>query len=176
MENILIVSGHTYPENSIANKHIISLLKKQYPDTHIDDLYTLYPDYRINVASEQEKLKNADIIIIQSPIFWYYMTSLVSRWIEEVFTYGWAYGSSGNALSGKKIIFSVTAGADNEFYNSQSSAEISIDEMMKPYIVSANYCSMDYVGTVFTGGMMNFTELSTSDKENYITMSNKLTR
>ncbi|GJG31181.1 hypothetical protein PRBRB14_20600 [Hallella multisaccharivorax DSM 17128] len=38
------------------------------------------------------------------------MSSLIMRWWEETFAYGWAYGSIGEALKGKKIIFGITAG------------------------------------------------------------------
>lgn len=49
MENILIISGHTDLNNSVANKKILEELSKRLPNAEIDYLSTLYPDYRIDV-------------------------------------------------------------------------------------------------------------------------------
>ncbi len=87
MNNILIVTGHTHEENSVANKEILALLKEKYPKAEFDRLEVLYGDYKINVEAEREKLLWADTIVIQSPLFWYSLTSLIMRWFEEVFAY-----------------------------------------------------------------------------------------
>ncbi len=88
MKKILIVSGHTDLNNSVANKNILKILKEELSDAEFDILSELYPNYIIDVKKEQEKLLNADIIILQYPMFWYSMPSLLERWMEEVFTHG----------------------------------------------------------------------------------------
>ncbi len=154
MKNILIVNGHTYMNKSIANKRVMDILKEKYPNAVINELVSLYPDYRINVEKEKQKLIHADTIIIQSPLFWFSLTSLVMRWIEEVFTHGFAYGSEGCALEGKKVIVGITAGSSNEDY-SNGKVGISIDEIIKTLEVTFKFCKMDFLGTVFTGSMFN---------------------
>ena len=58
MKNVLIVSGHRDSDNdSVANKQIIKDLKELLPDAEINILDKLYPDYKIDVKSEQEKLE-----------------------------------------------------------------------------------------------------------------------
>lgn len=57
MKNILIISGHPNLEQSLANRTIIEEVKKQLPSVEISQLDTLYPDFKINVEAEQEKLK-----------------------------------------------------------------------------------------------------------------------
>ncbi|WP_349988768.1 NAD(P)H-dependent oxidoreductase [Streptococcus handemini] len=42
----------------------------------------------MDIEVEKEKLLWADIVILQSPIFWYFMSSLMMRWVEEVFSHG----------------------------------------------------------------------------------------
>ena len=54
MKNILIVTGHTHEENSVANKEVLALLKEKYPKAEFDRLEVLYGDYKINVEAERE--------------------------------------------------------------------------------------------------------------------------
>ena len=84
MKNVLIISGHPdLKGDSFANKIILADLAEQLPSAVIDDLSALYPDYRIDVPTEQDKLRNADIIVLQFPIFWYSMPALLAKWMEE---------------------------------------------------------------------------------------------
>ncbi len=59
MTKILIVSGHTDLSNSVANKKILEELEIKLPEAKISYLDKLYPDYKINVKAEQEKLIEA---------------------------------------------------------------------------------------------------------------------
>lgn len=146
MKNILIVSGHTNLNNSVANKKILEELSKKLPNAEIDYLSKLYPDYKINVEEEQKKLMKADIIVLQYPLFWYSMPSLLEKWMEEVFKHGFSHGSAGDKLKGKKIIVSLTTGAPEEAYNN-------IDEFLNPIKASCKLCQMKYVGSVVTYGV-----------------------
>lgn len=164
MKKILIVTGHTHADDSVGNKKIVSILQKRYPNAQLDDLHVLYPDYDIDIDKEKEKLLWADTVIIQSPLFWYSMTSLIMRWLEEVFEHGWAYGSKGHALEGKGIIIGITAGSANEDYEAGGKMGILVEEIIKPYKVVCDFCRMNYLGAAFTGGMFN-TGKSTSEEK-----------
>ena len=155
MENILVVTGHTHENNSVGNKEIIKLLKTKYSNAKFDNLTKLYPNYKIDIEKEREKLLWADIIIIQSPLFWYSMTSLIMKWLEDVFEHGWAYGSKGHALDEKKVIIGITAGSSIEDYTKGGKMGITVDEIMKPIKLIFKFCRMNYLGDVFTGGMFN---------------------
>lgn len=164
MKNILVITGHTYANTSIANKKITSILKEKYPNAIFDDLAALYPDYKIDVEKEKEKLLWADTIIIQSPLFWYSMTSLINRWVEEVFEHGWAYGSKGHALDGKEIILGITAGAVNEEF-SEGGEGVSVDEIIKPLRITFQFCRMNFLGTIFTGSILKTGHNSLEEKK-----------
>ena len=71
MKNILIVSGHTNLDASVANKKILEVLTERLPEAEIVRLDRLYPDFRIDVAAEQARLLKADVVVLQFPIFWY---------------------------------------------------------------------------------------------------------
>lgn len=154
MAKVLLVTGHSYQDYSVANKEIVKQLQAAVPGLEVDNLAALYPDFQIDVKAEQEKLLNADVIIVQSPLFWYSMSALTLRWWEEVFAHGWAYGSEGTALKGKKIVFGITAGAPTEVYASNAMG-ITDKEILNRFKVSATFCNMEYLGGKLTGGLLN---------------------
>ena len=83
MKNILIISGHTNLAASVANKTILETLNERLPEAEIVKLDELYPDFKIDVEAEQQKLLRADIIVLQFPLFWYSAPSILERWMEE---------------------------------------------------------------------------------------------
>lgn len=153
MSNILIVSGHTNLNDSVANKTILEELGNKLPEAEFDYLDQLYPDYKIDAAAEQEKLLKADIIVLQFPIFWYAMPSLMSKWMEDTFQHGFSHGKTGDKLRGKKLVASFTTGAPGEFYHHDAFMGYEIDEFL-PFIKAAcNLCGMEFAGFVYTGGV-----------------------
>ena len=153
MENILIVSGHTDLNNSVANKTILDGLKNEISTAEFDLLDKLYPDFVIDVETEQKKLLKADVIVLQFPIFWYTMPSLMSKWMEDVFQHGFSHGSTGDKLKGKKVILSFTTGAPEELYHKDAVMGYEIEEFLPPIIATCNLCGMKYSGFVYTGGV-----------------------
>ena len=65
MKNVLIISGHTNLAASVANKTILETLNERLPEAEIVKLDELYPDFKIDVEAEQQKLLRADIIVLQ---------------------------------------------------------------------------------------------------------------
>ena len=116
MKNILIVSGHPDLNNSFANKNILEELNSLLPEAEFAYLDKLYPDFRIDIETEQKRLLRADIIVFQFPLFWYSAPSLLHRWIEQTFVHGFSHGQTGDKLKGKKLILSFTSGAPEEMY------------------------------------------------------------
>ena len=128
MQNILVVSGHTDLNNSVANKAILERLEDKLPQAEFVYLDKLYPDFKIDASAEQEKLLNAGIIVLQFPIFWYAMPSLLSRWLEETFQHGFSHGSTGDKLKGKKLIASFTTGAPEFMYSYEGAQKYPIED------------------------------------------------
>ena len=155
MKNVLIVSGHTdLKNNSVANKTIINELKRLLPEAEYDILSDLYPDYRFDVKAEQNKLIKADIIVWQFPVFWYSMPSLLRKWIEDVIVHGFAYGSTGTALKGKRLIASFTIGAPAEMYTKDGFVGYTIEDILGSQLrPTANLCGMQLADFVYTSGV-----------------------
>lgn len=153
MKNILIVSGHTDLNDSVANKTILEEMHKRLPEAEIDYLDRLYPDFQIDVPAEQEKLVKSDVIVLQFPVFWYHMPSLLERWMEQSFQHGFSHGSTGDKLKGKKLIASFTTGAPEAMYHKDAAMGYEIEEFLPAIKASCALTQMEFAGFVYTGGV-----------------------
>ena len=154
MKNILVVSGHTNLDgDSFANKLILEDLQQALPNATYDFLDREYPDFKINIDAEQKKLEEADIIVLQFPIFWYSMPSMLAKWMEDTFQHGWSHGSTGNAMKSKKLLLSFTTGAPAHMYVEGGLQMFPVETMTTRFIQTANLCSMGYVGYIYSGGV-----------------------
>ena len=156
MSKILVVVAHPNIDSSIANKTILEKFQKLHPDAEIDHLYKLYPDFKIDVKKEQEKLVKADYIILQFPMFWYNAPALMRQWFESVLEHGFAYGSKGKALEGKKLLLSISTGAPLDTFKAGGFQNYTIEDLTKGFHQLANLCSMKWEGFIATGGLTFF--------------------
>jgi len=78
-----------------------------------------------DVAAEQEKLRAADAVIFQFPLWWFGMPAILKGWVDRVFAYGLAYGYEGQgnryrygdgAFKGKRAMLSVIVGGPEKDY------------------------------------------------------------
>ena len=142
MSKILVVLAHPNIESSIGNKGIIENFKSFHPEAEIDELYKLYPDFKIDIKREQEKLLRADYVILQFPMFWYNAPALMRQWFESVLEHGFAYCSKGKALEGKQLILSITTGSPIEAYREGGMQSYTIEDLTKGFHQLTNLCSM----------------------------------
>jgi putative NADPH-quinone reductase len=156
MSKVLLIVAHPNIEESIGNKTIIENFKALHKDVEIDELYKLYPDFKIDVKKEQEKLVKADVIVLQFPFFWYNAPALLRQWFEVVLAHGFAYGSTGKALAGKKLILSFTTGSPVDAYKEGGIQNYTLDDLTKGFHQLANLCSMKWEGFVCTGNLVFF--------------------
>ncbi len=173
MKNILVVSGHPNFKDSLANKTIIENFKKLAPEAVIDDL-SLVNNGEFDIAKEQAKLVAADVVIFQYPVYWYSFPALLKKWQDDVYTHGFAYGSTGNALRGKKVLFSFTAGAPDEAYHKSLGAQIDMEDLLISHVASANMVGMEVLAPVYSCGMLYIPGVSSEeDKKNVIAKAEK---
>lgn len=112
------------------------------------DMYMEYPDFQIDVGKEQKVLKENDRIILQFPLYWYSCTPLLKKWLDDVLTYGFAYGSKGNQLKGKDLQIITSVGGKAPFY---SGFDIypTMYELLRPFQLTANLSQMNYMIPLF---------------------------
>ncbi|MFF2953733.1 NAD(P)H-dependent oxidoreductase [Kitasatospora sp. NPDC057965] len=69
------------------------------------------------LAAEQEKLRWADAVVFQFPLWWFSVPAILKGWIDRVLTFGFAHGPdvpppySEGALGGKRALLAVSVGA-----------------------------------------------------------------
>ena len=153
MKNILIISGHTDLSNSVANKQILETLHEKLPKAEIVKLDSEYPDYKIDVLKEQQRVKRADIIVLAFPFFWYAAPAIVYRWMELTLVHGFAYDSKGGKLQGKKLIVSITSAAPNDALTKEGICGHTIEEYMQWIKDSCNIVGFEYEGIMLLGGV-----------------------
>ena len=78
------------------------------------------------------------------------------QWFESVLEHGFAYGSKGKALEGKKLILSITTGSPTEDYKPGGKQSYTIEDLTKGFHQLANLCSMKWDGFITTGNLVFF--------------------
>ncbi|WP_175776038.1 NAD(P)H-dependent oxidoreductase [Burkholderia anthina] len=86
---------------------------------------------RDDIAREQDKLKWADAVILQFPLWWFSMPAIMKGWVERVYAYGFAYGVGEHSdrhwgdrygegsFAGKRAMVIVTTGGWESHYSAR---------------------------------------------------------
>lgn len=154
MSKVIVISGHPNLATSNTNTVILEQLQQQVTDIEIRRLDTLYPDYKIDVEAEQQALLTAEVVVLQFPFYWYSVPALLKKWIDEVFSYNFAYGAKGDKLKGKHIVLSFTVGGPAESYDPLGYNHFEIAQLMRPLQQTAYMAQMNYVKPVYTHSMV----------------------
>lgn len=133
---ILVNLFHPHLDRSTVNRAWAEHLSAQ-PDITLRDLYALYPDGKIDVAAEQQALAGHDRLVFQHPFYWYSTPPLMKQWLDDVLTYGWAYGPGGNALAGKEWLSVISTGGPADSYQAGGYNRFSMSEFLKPLVQTA---------------------------------------
>ena len=150
----LIILAHPNIEQSLANKTIISNIKKEKNDVTIRDINKLYPNFKIDAKKEQEELLKYDTIVFQYPFFWYNMPAILKHWFDVVFEYQFAYGSEGDKLKNKKFQASFTIGGPKDSYSATGYNTFEISNFTKNLEQTANLAQMQFLEPIYTHSMI----------------------
>lgn len=98
------------------------------------------------VQQEIDRLADADLLIVQYPMWWHLPPAILKGWMDRVFVYGEVYKSTfrfeNGRFVGKKAVLSLTVGTSPETYayNGRSG---DIDLMLWPVNFSLAYVGYD---------------------------------
>lgn len=96
-----------------------------------------------DIAAEQRKLLEADLLILQFPLWWFSMPAIMKGWVDRVFAYGLAYGVGEHSdrkwgerygegsFKGKRAMLIVTTGGWAPHY-SERGINGRIDDLLFP--------------------------------------------
>jgi glutathione-regulated potassium-efflux system ancillary protein KefF len=138
---IVVIFAHPYPSRSRAGRALVDAVRT-LPDVEVRSLYDLYPDFDIDVASEQLALARADLIVWLHPFYWYSVPGLLKHWFDKVLERGWAYGNGGNALQGKHCLWAPTVGGAASTYAPGQSNLKPFPNYIDPVEQTARFCGM----------------------------------
>ncbi len=144
VRRILVLLAHPSLDRSEANRPMADALHGITGVTLID-LYAEYPDFRIDIDREQDRLLAHDVIIFQHPLYWYSTPAILKEWQDLVLEHGFAYGSEGTALQGKIFFSAITAGGLEAAYCAQGYNHFTIRELLHPVEQTAVLCGMTYL-------------------------------
>ena len=137
MKKLVII---THPDIESSN---VNRTWKQELDRHPESfqthlLYERYPDLSFDIQAEQQLLSQFEEIIFQFPIHWYSTPFALKKYIDQVLSFGWAFGPGGDELQGKRIGFAVSTGGDKSSYCSPQG--VSVSALLNDVLLSFEYC------------------------------------
>lgn len=144
MARVLVIFAHPTLHKSRVQRQLIERAPRVEGVT-VRDLYELYPDYDVDVKREQGPLEDHDVIVWQHPLYWYSTPPLLKQWIDLVLEHGWAYGSTGTALQGKRLLSVISAGGSATAYCEEGYNRFSVRQLLTPLEQTARLCGMEYL-------------------------------
>ncbi|MFV2057867.1 MAG: NAD(P)H-dependent oxidoreductase [Thiohalomonadales bacterium] len=179
-KSVVVYFAHLALEHSVINRTLIKAIRG-IPGLNFRNLLDLYPDFFIDIEVEQNILRGADLIVFQSPIYWYSTPAIFKHFIDTVLLRGFAYGEGGTDLKNKDFLLAVSTGAQREEYHINGIHRYAFDELIRPLEQTARFCGMNFLPPFILHGGHDLPQDSISDHaasyrlllENYI--SNKPT-
>ncbi len=154
---ILVLFAHPAIQKSRVNAELIKPLQNIDGIT-FRDLYETYPDFYIDIKKEQALLLEHDIIIFMHPFYWYSIPSILKEWLDLVLEYGFAYGETGTALKGKKLLSVITTGGGNNSYHETGMNRFTIKQLLTPLNQTAHLCGMQYLPPFVVHNVLELTK------------------
>lgn len=141
----LVIVAHPSIETSVINKQWVEELKRHPKKYTVHELYKVYPNGNIDVEEEQQLVETHGNLVLQFPIYWFNCPPLLKKWLDDVLTYGWAYGSNGgDTLKNRKVALAVSAGAREENYSEAGKYGYTLEQLLSPFESTFLYCNANY--------------------------------
>ncbi len=141
---IVVYFAHLDIDRSVINRAFREAVR-DLPNVNFRDLHELYPDFFIDISTEQKVLRDADLIVFQHPVYWYAAPAIFKHFQDTVLLHGFAYGPEGNALHGKDFLLVVSTGAPAEEYGPGGIHHYAFEELIRPMEQTARFCGMHYL-------------------------------
>lgn len=90
-------------------------------------------------------LRGYDTIVWQFPWHWYSVPGVLKEWMDQVLTYGFAYGAGGDALHGKRLQLVLSAGGPEAAYTAAGHHRFTMAELLRPLEATAHLCGLEFM-------------------------------
>jgi modulator of drug activity B len=165
LKNVLIINAHQFYEGISSgrlNNSVIGIIKEEMEKRGCTvKLSQIEKGY--DVSDEVQKHLWADLIITQSPVYWFGSPWIYKKYIDDVFTLGMLQGSflegdgrtrqdparqygSGGKMQGKKHMLSLTWNAPRAAFGNPEQlllAGKSVDDVFVSYTASYKFCGAE---------------------------------
>ncbi len=84
---VLLLYAHPESQDSVANRVLLEPAL-QLPNVTVHDLYAHYPDFFIDIAYEQDLLRQHEVIVFQHPLYTWSCPALLKEWLDRVLSRG----------------------------------------------------------------------------------------
>ncbi len=150
MKNLLLINGHDHFER--APGHLttfmtnlikeVSIAKFEVKETKVIDGY--------ETEEEIKKFQWADLVIVQTPIYWFSLPGILKKYVDDVFVPNVFFTKSnefgrGGLLTEKDYMLSVSWGANETAFNGRQAGFLegySEDDVLFPVHKAFEYCGM----------------------------------
>ena len=156
--NTLVLVFHPNISESRVNKALGAAAESLGGNITVRYMYDIYPDFNIDVATAQAALLGADRIVLQYPMYWLSCPPLLKKWLDDVLTFGWAYGSTGTALHGKELLLAVSVGGAGSAYGREGAHIYTIHEFLRPMQGTSRVIGTKYAVPFLSVGALEITD------------------
>jgi len=137
----LLIFAHPALERGRINPAMAEAVR-DLPGLTVHDLYEVYPDFTVDVPSEHKRLLAHDLIVLQFPLYWFSMPSLLKEWMDLVWSRGFAFGP-GARLKGRTLLCAVSTGANRDAYE-DGVYRFPLGDFLRPLEETAGYCGLTW--------------------------------
>lgn len=165
MKNLLIINAHQFHEGispGKLNQTAVTAIKDEMEQRGYEVQHTNI-EQGYDVSAEVQKHVWADVIILQSPVYWFATPWIYKKYADEVFTAGLVqqklivddgrtredpskqYGTGG-LMQGKKYMLSLTWNAPEESFGNKDQALFegkTVDEVFISNTANYKFCGAD---------------------------------
>ncbi|MGW4564595.1 NAD(P)H-dependent oxidoreductase [Streptomyces sp. NPDC004561] len=157
MQRTLAIVAHP----DLASSRITARLTEAIADLEhvtVHDIAAAHPGHRFDIAHEQQLLREHDRIVWQFPWYWYSVPGVLKDWIDQVLTYGFAYGSNGTALHGKTLQLVTSTGGPEAAYAPDGYNRFTVTELIAPIDATAHLTGMHLAEPLVLHGVHNVSD------------------
>lgn len=158
MKTLVIAVHPNLAESRIHRAWLTTLRGQKNSDLTVNDLYSRYPDEKIDVRGEQALLREHDRIIFEFPLYWYSSPPLLKKWFDEVLEYGWAYGHGGHVLEGKEFGIAISTFTPEANYQHDGSVGHTIEELTWPFEATVRRVGGTFLPPFILNGVAHVSE------------------
>ncbi len=124
--------------NPVGGKHDFkSLSEATYYKYAMEQLYAYKEkEFSTDIQQQMDAVEQADVLILNFPLWWFGLPAILKGWIDRVFAYGFAYGNDygiygEGRFKSKKAFLSISTGSPDSFYEKEGMHKRELSDILR---------------------------------------------